>query len=146
MHADSLDGVAENEAQFQMRVIDRLEAEVIALERSRSCISQEKELRGFRERYAALTSREREVMSLVVSGLLNKQIGARMRITETTVKAHRGKVMRKMAVDSLARLITVAGRLGFTPFAFAKRSAFDDCLLGLRGSWGEPNERGVQLS
>lgn len=119
-----------------------------ALERSRSCICQERELRGFRERYAALTSREREVMSLVVSGLLNKQIGARLGIAEITVKAHRGKVMRKMAVDSLARLISVAGKLGFTPFLHATRrlSAFEDGLLGWRGLPGEPNERGVQLA
>jgi FixJ family two-component response regulator len=110
-----------------------------ALERSRCCISEETELRGVRERYAALTCREREVMSLVVSGLLNKQIGARLGISEITVKAHRGKVMRKMAVDSLARLVGVAGNLGMTPFLRASHrlSAFEDEFFG---------ERRVQLA
>jgi len=109
-----------------------------ALERSRSCISQETELRGVRERYAGLTCREREVMSLVVSGLLNKQIGARLGISEITVKAHRGKVMRKMAVDSLACLVGVAGNLGLTPFLRASHrpSAFENEFLGWRWSPG----------
>ena len=105
-----------------------------SLERSRFHICQETELRGIRERYAALTCREREVMSLVVSGLLNKQIGARLGISEITVKAHRGKVMRKMAVDSLARLVGVARRLGLTSFPSASRSlvALEDDFLGWR--------------
>jgi FixJ family two-component response regulator len=111
-----------------------------ALERSRACIGSAKELRGFQERYASLSSREREVMSLVVSGLLNKQIGARLGIAEITVKAHRGKVMRKMAADSLARLITIAGRLGFTPFSHATPSVFEHGLLGLRRSLVEPDD------
>jgi FixJ family two-component response regulator len=62
--------------------------------------------------YASLTSREREVMVLVVSGLLNKQVGGELGISEITVKAHRGQVMRKMKADSLPDLVTMAARLG----------------------------------
>ena len=68
-----------------------------------------------RSRYASLTPREREVMVLVVSGLLNKQVGGELRISEITVKAHRGQVMRKMKADSLAELVTMAARLGLHP-------------------------------
>ena len=62
--------------------------------------------------YASLTPREREVMALVVSGLLNKQVGGELGISEITVKAHRGQVMRKMKADSLPDLVTMAARLG----------------------------------
>ena len=65
--------------------------------------------------YASLTPREREVMKLVVSGLLNKQVGGELGISEITVKAHRGQVMRKMKADSLADLVTMAARLGVRP-------------------------------
>lgn len=82
-----------------------------ALERSRIVIRRETELRTLRERYAALSPREREVMSLVVSGLLNKQVGGRLCITEITVKVHRGRVMRKMGVGSFAQLVNVAAKL-----------------------------------
>ena len=61
---------------------------------------------------ATLTPREREVMALVVSGLLNKQVGAELGINEATVKAHRGQVMRKMKADSLPDLVTMAAKLG----------------------------------
>ena len=69
-------------------------------------------MRALREGYASLTPREREVMSLVVSGLLNKQVGGELGISEITVKAHRGQVMRKMKADSLPDLVTKAARLG----------------------------------
>jgi len=82
-----------------------------ALEHSRAWIRTETNLRRLRERYMTLTAREKEVMALVVSGLLNKQIAFKLRISEITVKAHRGKVMRKMAVDSLAELVSLASRL-----------------------------------
>jgi FixJ family two-component response regulator len=69
-------------------------------------------MRTLRNHYASLTPRERQVMALVVAGLLNKQIGGRLRISEITVKTHRGQVMRKMQADSLADLVVMAGRLG----------------------------------
>jgi FixJ family two-component response regulator len=79
-----------------------------AIERSRIELAREAELHAFRNRYVSLTPREREIMALVVSGLLNKQIAAELGISEITVKAHRGKVMRKMRVDSLADLVRIA--------------------------------------
>jgi FixJ family two-component response regulator len=82
-----------------------------AIERSRTSIAHEAELRALRNCHASLTPREREIMGLVVSGLLNKQIAAELGISEITVKAHRGRVMRKMQVDSLADLVRVAAAL-----------------------------------
>jgi FixJ family two-component response regulator len=82
-----------------------------AIERSRAALSREAELRSGRDCYASLTPRERETMALVVSGLLNKQIAIHLGISEITVKAHRGQVMRKMQVDSLAELVRVAAAL-----------------------------------
>jgi FixJ family two-component response regulator len=79
-----------------------------AIDRSRVELAREAELHAFRNCHASLTPREREIMALVVSGLLNKQIGAELGISEITVKAHRGKVMRKMHVDSLADLVRIA--------------------------------------
>src|SRR6185503_13989472 len=83
-----------------------------ALERSRAALRRESEMHLLRSCYASLTAREREVMTLVVSGLLNKQVGGELGISEITVKAHRGQVMRKMKADSLADLVTMAARLG----------------------------------
>jgi FixJ family two-component response regulator len=83
-----------------------------AIERSRAALRRESETRALRSSYASLTRREREVMALVVSGLLNKQVGGELGISEITVKAHRGQLMRKMQADSLPALVTMAARLG----------------------------------
>jgi FixJ family two-component response regulator len=83
-----------------------------AIERSRAALRLDSEMRLLRDRYESLTPREREVMALVVSGLLNKQVGGELGISEITVKAHRGQVMRKMNADSLPDLVTMAARLG----------------------------------
>jgi FixJ family two-component response regulator len=83
-----------------------------ALERSRAIQVEESELSSLRARYTSLTRREADVMRLVVSGLLNKQVGGELGICEITVKAHRGQVMRKMNADSLPALVTMAARLG----------------------------------
>ena len=83
-----------------------------ALERSRAALFHESEMQTLRTRYASLTPRERDVMALVVSGLLNKQVGNELGISEITVKAHRGQVMRKMLAGSLPDLVTMAARLG----------------------------------
>jgi FixJ family two-component response regulator len=83
-----------------------------AIERSRTALRQDSEMRILRDCYGSLTPREREVMSLVVAGLLNKQVGGELGISEITVKAHRGQVMRKMRADSLPDLVTMAARLG----------------------------------
>jgi FixJ family two-component response regulator len=88
-----------------------------ALERSRVALSMEAEMRVLRDRYASLSQRERQVMVLVVSGLLNKQVGGELGISEITVKAHRGKVMQKMKADSLADLVKMAARLRLAPAA-----------------------------
>jgi FixJ family two-component response regulator len=82
-----------------------------AIERSRAALGPAKELQLLRDRHASLSRREREVMTLVVSGLYNKQVGGELRISEVTVKAHRGRVMRKMQADSLADLVTMAATL-----------------------------------
>jgi FixJ family two-component response regulator len=83
-----------------------------ALERSRRALEREARIKALRESYASLTPREREVMMLVVSGLLNKQVGGELGISEITVKAHRGQVMRKMKADSLPALVNMVAGLG----------------------------------
>jgi FixJ family two-component response regulator len=86
-----------------------------AVERSEAALRVQLELRSLRERYVTLSRREREVMALVVRGLLNKQVGFRLGISEITVKAHRGQVMRKMKATSLVDLANIARRLDFAP-------------------------------
>lgn len=86
-----------------------------ALEQSRVALAEEAEIQALRAEYAALSRREREVMALVASGLLNKQVATQLGISEITVKAHRGKVMRKMEADSFADLVTKAAKLGLSP-------------------------------
>jgi FixJ family two-component response regulator len=86
-----------------------------AITRSRATLDDEAQLQRLRECYASLTAREQEVMRLVVAGMLNKQIGLELGISEITVKAHRGKMMLKMKADSVADLVKVAMRLGLTP-------------------------------
>ena len=82
-----------------------------AIERSVTALRQESETQVLRSRCASLTPREREVMALVVSGLLNKQVGGELGISEITVKAHRGQMMRKMKADSLPDLVRMNARL-----------------------------------
>jgi len=86
-----------------------------AIKRSRAALLLDSEMRMLKDCYESLTEREREVMALVVSGLLNKQVGGELGISEITVKAHRGQVMRKMKADSLPDLVTMAARLGLRP-------------------------------
>ena len=82
-----------------------------AIERSRVLLGREAEIRELRARYARLTLREREVMALVVAGVPNKQAASELGITEITVKAHRGRLMRKMKAESLPALVSMAVRL-----------------------------------
>ena len=83
-----------------------------AMERSETALGVETEIKSLQERYATLSRREREVLGLVVCGLLNKQVGFELGISEITVKAHRGQVMRKMEAGSLVDLVNMAGKLG----------------------------------
>lgn len=86
-----------------------------AIERSHTVLGHESEIRTLRECYASLSRREREVMALVVTGRLNKQVGFELGISEITVKAHRGKMMRKMKAGSLADLVKMAAKLRPAP-------------------------------
>ena len=83
-----------------------------AIECSDAALGREAEMRSIRDRYASLSPRERQVMALVVRGLVNRHVGSELFITEITVKVHRGNVMRKMKADSLADLVNMAATLG----------------------------------
>ena len=85
------------------------------VERDRAARDQRSQAEGLRRRYDSLTAREREVMALVVSGLLNKQIAAQLDLSEITVKVHRSRIMAKMGASSLAVLVRMAERLGNSP-------------------------------
>ena len=83
-----------------------------ALERSANALGSAADAQALQSRYAGLSSREREVMALVVTGLMNKQVGGKLGISEITVKAHRGRVMRKMQAGTFADLVNIAAKLG----------------------------------
>lgn len=84
-----------------------------ALDRSQTTLDHEAQLQALRDHYASLSGREREVMALVVSGMMNKHVAGELGISEITVKAHRGRVMRKMKANSLADLVKMSTNLGF---------------------------------
>ena len=86
-----------------------------AIKRSAAALDEQAEISGLRSSYESLTPRERDVMRCVVAGMLNKQIGLKLGISEITVKAHRGKMMQKMKAESLADLVKTAVRLGLAP-------------------------------
>ena len=86
-----------------------------AIKRSAAVLDDQAEIRSLRSSYELLTPREQDVMRLVVAGMLNKQIGLQLGISEITVKAHRGKMMQKMKADSVADLVKTAVKLGLTP-------------------------------
>jgi FixJ family two-component response regulator len=94
-----------------LRDQELLDAIQQALERDRVTREQQNEIDNLRERYTTLTAREREVMSLVASGMLNKQIGSQLGASETTIKIHRGRVMEKMQAGSFAELVRMADKL-----------------------------------
>ena len=96
-----------------------------AVDRSSSVLREEAEMGELRNRYASLTPREREVMDLVVTGELNKQVGGELGISEITVKAHRGNLMRKMKAGSLVDLVNMAARLGPPSAANASHSTHE---------------------
>ena len=86
-----------------------------AIERSAAVLGDQAEISALRSNYESLTPREQDVMGCVVAGMLNKQIGMKLGISEITVKAHRGKMMQKMKADSVADLVKTAVRLGLAP-------------------------------
>ena len=94
-----------------------------AIERSRAAVDEELGVRALRERFASLSQREQQVMTLVIRGMLNKLIGAELGISEITVKAHRGSMMRKMKAHSVPELVTMASRLSLPAHETTAESA-----------------------
>ncbi len=91
---------------------DLLDAVSSAIERDRQRRGSDHQLLDLRRRYESLTAREKEVMTLVVQGLMNKQIAGELNLSEITVKIHRGRMMKKMEIRTLADLVRAAGELG----------------------------------
>ena len=96
---------------------DMLDAVKLALERDRSRIESETASSGLKSSFETLTPREREIMALVASGLMNKQVAGKIGLSEVTVKVHRGRIMQKMGARSLADLVRMAESLGIRPSA-----------------------------
>ncbi len=110
-----------------------------ALGRSQAAVGQEVEMKMLRDLYASLSRREKEVMELVVAGLLNKQVGHELGISEITVKAHRGSMMRKMKAASLPDLVTIAARLGVAHPRESKSSPQGRCRPEVRSPRHDPS-------
>jgi FixJ family two-component response regulator len=121
-HADVLMSVKAMKAgavEFLTKPIreqDLLDAVRVALERDRTRRQSEKDMQALRAQYDALSNREREVMRLVVAGLMNKQAAAEIGISEVTLKVHRHNIMKKLSARSLADLVRMADRLGIPPW------------------------------
>jgi len=96
---------------------DMLDAVKLALERDQGRIESEKVSSGLKSNFATLTPREQEIMALVASGLMNKQVAGKIGLSEITVKVHRGRIMQKMGARSLADLVRMAEALGVRPSA-----------------------------
>lgn len=104
-----------------------------ALNRSRKIITREAEKRALQRCYASLSCRQRQVMAFVSSGLLNKQVGVELGISEITVKAHRGQVMQKMHAESFSDLVKMAAKLGLSKRKESFRPHHDDSATDLTG-------------
>jgi FixJ family two-component response regulator len=96
---------------------DMLDAVKLALERDQSRLESEKASSGLKSSFKTLTPREQEIMALVASGLMNKQVAGKIGLSEITVKVHRGRIMRKMGARTLADLVRMAEALGIGPSA-----------------------------
>jgi FixJ family two-component response regulator len=125
--------------EFLTKPIDArslVQAVFSALDRSRAILDRDAELQALRACYDSLSAREKQVLALIVTGLMNKQVGGELGISEITVKAHRGRVMRKMRVRTLAELVNVAAKLRLSlppkPDAMVNRSRAGYLLSGAR--------------
>jgi FixJ family two-component response regulator len=114
-----------------------------ALERSRLVLPKVAERQALQRCYASLSPRQRQVMALVSSGMLNKQVGSQLGISEITVKAHRGQVMQKMQAGSFADLIKMAARLGLSKMRDFPRPRMEDSPVELSGALLDPYRSGM---